>query len=98
MSVEIKSSVRPTQIVRSVMRAHGKPTYMLFTNAYKHCRTVKCYSRGNAIELIGDIRTALIEAGVENFTIKTIPGTPWANRDNDSLQSLIVRIPRTEQA
>lgn len=99
MSVEIKSFVRPTQIVRSVMRAHGKPTYMVFTNSYDHCRTVKCYSRGNAIELIGDIRTALIKAGVEKFTIKTIPSTSWANRynGNNTLDSLIVRIPRTEQ-
>lgn len=100
MSVEIKSFVRPTQIVRSVMRAHGKPTYMIYTNAYEKCRTVKCYSRGNVIELIGDIRTALIKAGVEKFSIKTIPSTSWANRysKDNPLSSLIVRIPRAEQA
>ena len=95
MSVEIKSFVRPTQIVRSVMRAHGKPTYMIFTNSYKHCRTVKCYSRGNAIELIGDIRTALIKAGVQHFKISTRANSAWGGPGVDSL---IVRIPRTEQA
>ena len=94
MSVEIKSFVRPTQIVRSVMRAHGKPTYMIFTNAYDHCRTVKCYSRGaTPVELIGDIRTALIKAGVNDFSIKMRPFSSFFR----PADSLIVRIPRTEQ-
>jgi hypothetical protein len=100
MSVEIKSFVRPTQIVRSVMRAHGKFTYAIFTNAYEHCRTVKCYARGNESALIDDIRTALVKAGVKAFSIKTIPSTSWANRYNGDklIGSLIVRIPRAEQA
>lgn len=99
MTIEIKDVIRPTQIVRSVMRAHGKPSHMVFTNAYEHCHTVKCYARGSAIELIGDIRTALIKAGVNVFSIKTIPSTSWANRYNgdNPYSSLIVRIPRAEQ-
>ena len=95
MTVEIKSFVRPTQIVRGVMRAHGKPTYMIFTNSYKHCRTVKCYARGaTPVELIGDIRTALVKAGVEKFSIKVRPFSSFSR----PVDSLIVRIPRAEQA
>lgn len=92
--MEIKDFVRPTQIVRSVMRAHGKPSELVFTNSYKHCRTVKCYSRGSAIELIGDIRTALIKAGVNNFKIRTRADSAWRGPGVDSV---IVRIPRSEQ-
>jgi hypothetical protein len=99
MTIEIKDVIRPTQIVRSVMRAHGKPSYMIYTNAYDNCRTVKCYARGNQNVLIGDIRTALVKAGVEKFSIKTIPSTPWASRyiGGNTIDSLIVRIPRSEQ-
>ena len=88
-TVEIKSFIRPTTIVRSVMRAHGHSAYMIFTNSYKHCRTVKCYGGNN--ELVGDIRTALVKAGVKDFSIDS--------RDNAFRpDSFIVRIPRTEQA
>ena len=97
MSIEIKDFVRPTQIVRSVMRRYGKKSYMIYTNAYEKCRTVKCYSRDSALELIGDIRTALCKAGVTKFSIKTIPSSQWMGRCS-GLSSLIVRIPRTEQA
>lgn len=92
--MEIKDIIRPTQIVRSVMRAHGKPSYMVFTNAYKHCRTVKCYSRGNASAMIGDIRLALIRAGVQEFKITTRADSAWRGPGVDSV---IVRIPRSEQ-
>ena len=99
-SLEIKHVIRPTQIVRSVMRAHGKPNHMVFTNSYDHCRTVKCYARGDQTVLISDIRAALAKAGVKVFSIKTIPSTSWANRysKDNPLSSLIVRIPRAEQA
>lgn len=99
MTVEIKDVIRPTQIVRSVMRAHGKTTHRIFTNSYDNCRTVKCYASGSENVLIGDIRTALVKAGVKEFSIKTIPSTSWANRHNSNnpYSSLIVRIPRAEQ-
>ena len=89
MTVEIKSFIRPTQIVRSVMRAHGKNPYMIFTNSYKHCRTVKCY--GSSVEMVGDIRTALVKAGVKHFSCNS-KGNPFRS------DSFIVRIPRSEQA
>ena len=98
MSVEIKSFIRPTQIVRGVMRAHGRPAYQIWTNKYEKCRTVKCYVRSNPLELVGDIRTALVKAGVNDFQIKTVDASFWVNRGTNVFQSLIVRIPNTEQA
>lgn len=94
--MEIKDFVRPTQIVRSVMRSHGKLSYEIYTNKYDKCRTVKCYHRGSPLEITGDIRTALIKAGVKSFGIKTITASHWVSPNGD-LQSLIVRIPNTEQ-
>jgi len=93
--MEIKDCIRPTQIVRSVMRQYGKPSYMIYTNRYEKCRTVKCYSRDSAHDLIMDIRQTLIKSGVNDFSIKTIPARVWGRMG--SLQSLIVRIPYTEQ-
>jgi hypothetical protein len=91
---EIKDFVRPTVIVRGVMRAHGKSTEMIFTNKYKMCRTVKCYVRPDKthVELIGDIRTALVKAGVVDFNIKIKDSTTWR-----AANSLIVSIPFKEQ-
>ena len=100
MAPEIKDFIRPTQIVRGVMRAHGKFPEMIFTNKYKTCRTVKCYVRPDItraiymtqVELIGDIRTALVKAGVVDFDIKIKDSTTWR-----AANSLIVRIPFKEQ-
>ena len=79
----IKNVIRPTLIARNVMRLHGKSIDLIWTNTYKHCRTVKCYG-GNA-QLDLDLRNMLSAAGVGGFSIKrTGRGT-------------IVRIPRTEQ-
>ena len=101
MSVEIQYFVSPTQIVRSVIRAH-KPMWVVNTNTSKHYRTVSFRSRnGDASEIIEDIRTALQDAGVEGFSIKTIPYTRWSKYFNKpaphKIESVIVRIPRTEQ-
>ena len=96
MTVEIKSFIRPTQIVRSVMRAHGKNPYMIFTNSYKHCRTVKCYVHNDQSlqNLIDAIRRALEGAGVDELGFRVRPAPFW----RAGVGSLIVRIPRTEQA
>ena len=96
MAPEIKEFVRPTVIVRGVMRAHGKSTEMIFTNKYKTCRTVKCYVRGSATELIGDIRTALVKAGVSAFIIRR-RSNEFSYRGSFGVDSLIVRIPFKEQ-
>ena len=91
---EIKDFIRPTQIVRGVMRAHGKFPEMIFTNKYKTSRTVKCYVRPDKthVELIGDIRTALVKAGVVDFNIKIKDAPHWR-----AANSLIVSIPFKEQ-
>ena len=102
MSINIKSVVRPTLIVRGVMYAHNKN--MVFTNKYPTCRTVKCYF--NPLEcyfdpqvslecLIKDITSALQAAGVREFKIKT--RSPARSNWHRS-SSIIVRIPFSEQA
>jgi hypothetical protein len=87
----LKDFVRPTQIVRSVMRSYDKPSYMVFTNSYKHCRTVKCYGVNREMaEVIGH---ALQAAGVKEFSIKQQEtGAFWRPG-----MVTIVRIPRSEQ-
>lgn len=92
--MQLKDYIRPTTIVRNVMRAHGKPTYMIFTNTYDTCRTVKCYADDNAGELRKAVSEALQQAGVREFIIKTIkPAHPLAR----PVRSFIVRIPFSEQ-
>ena len=94
--MKLKQYIRPTQIVRAVMRAAGKRSDLIWTNSYKQCRTVKCYAHNdqNLQNLIGAIRTALDQAGVNEIGFKVRPGPFWRG----GTQSLIVRIPRTEQA
>ena len=91
--MEIKSVIRPTQIVRAVMRKAGVETYEMFTNSYEKCRTVKCYARGDLDSIMSNIRQALIKAGVQDFKIHSRPSPYWCA----GVDSLIVRIPRTEQ-
>lgn len=87
--MEIKDVIRPTQIVRSVMRRAGKQ--LIYTNAYDHCRTVKCY--GGSEEMSAEIRNMLSAAGVKDFTIKYMKtGAFWRPG-----MVTIVRIPRSEQ-
>jgi len=102
MSVQIKSVVRPTQLVRNVMYKHESTRGLVFTNKYKTCRTVKCYfdPKVGAEELISDITSVLQTAGVQEFKIKTLKYTdPFLlGRMCYTFNSLIVRIPFSEQA
>ena len=93
--MQIKDYIKPTTIVRSVMRTHGKPAYMIFTNKYDTCRTVKCYAGDNSGELRKAVSEALQQAGVREFNIKTISGVGW--RGTRGARSFIVRIPFSEQ-
>lgn len=92
----IKQHIRPTQLVRSVMRSFGRQSYEIWTNKYQHCRTVKCYTRAGEdyVSLFKEIRAALLAAGVNDFSIKHYKD---ANSFYHPLTSLIVRIPNTEQ-
>ena len=47
--------------------------------------------------IVNDIRTALVKAGVKDFQIKTVSGRSF-QYGMIGASSLIVRIPRTEQA
>lgn len=87
----LKDLVRPTTIVRAVMRRHGRPIDQIWTNSYKHCRTVKCY--GGTAEMAEEIGHALQACGVKEFKVKQQQtGAFWRPG-----MVTIVRIPRTEQ-
>lgn len=86
----LKEVIRPTLIARSVMNHDGN--VLVYTNSYKHCRTVKCY--GGSERLTSNLTEALTVAGVKNFKVKVQRSRGWASNENVT----IVRIPRTEQA
>lgn len=97
MNVQLKNFVRPTVIVRSVMRNfvysldNSNGFGFIWTNSYEHCRTVKCY--GASQQMADAIKQALIAAGVKQFKIKQQKsGALWRPG-----MVTIVRIPRTEQ-
>jgi len=95
----LKTYIRPTQIVRSVMRSFGKTS--VFTNRYSTCRTVKCYAIGSRVVMTQDermmreITKALMEAGVQDFEVKQIASNGYSAR---GVGSIIVRIGFEEQA
>lgn len=88
----IKDYVRPTTLVRSVMRKFGVPTYMMFTNNYEKCRTVKCYRlHGLDVEALYDeICNVLRQAGCRGFSLR-LPEGHHSYRPG----SFIVRIPKS---
>lgn len=85
----LKNYVRPTLLVRNVMKSFGKPSELVFTNSYKACRTVKCYGVDPAMQ--DQIASVLVAAGVKDFKIKNTAGRMFRRG------STIVRIPRSEQ-
>lgn len=91
---QLKQFISPSVVVRNIMRAHGKQTNEIWTNAYPKCWTVKCYagSLGLSVELdkelVEEVTNALTLIGVTGFKIKR----KWIK---DSIgPSIIVRIPR----
>lgn len=74
-----------TKLVREIMRKFGR--IAIWTNKYKNCRTVKCYSGKRDAEMIKKIAKALGERNVE-FSITETPGWAWHASD-----SIIVRVP-----
>ena len=88
----IKDYVAPTTLVRSVMRKFGVPTYMMFTNNYEKCRTVKCY-RLNDLDIgamYDEIADVLRQAGVRGFSLR-LPESHYSFRPG----SFIIRIPKS---
>lgn len=92
--METKDYIRPTVLVRSIMRKFGVPEYMMYTNTYVKCRTVKCYRLNdmNISDLYDEVYEQLEKAGVRDFDIH-MPDGHSSYRPG----SFIVRIPRTEQ-
>jgi len=85
--MEVKSFIKPTTIVRSIMQKHGAPKHMIWTNRYEKCKTVKCYIHNlDTVSLAADISEVLEKSGVNGFHIK-----------NFNRISFIVRIPLSEQ-
>jgi hypothetical protein len=89
----LKQYIRPTTLVRNIMKSFGKNQGLIFTNTYEKCRTVKCYGGSPELELA--IRNELTAAGVSGYSIKRRPFTTWGGY---TTTSFIVRIPRSEQA
>lgn len=83
----LKDFVRPTAVVRNIMKHYGRSSELVFTNSYKHCRTVKCY--GYSDQMVEEISSALRLLGVKSFDVKA--------RCCGYGRSTIVRIPRSEQ-
>lgn len=75
MITNLSQVIRPTVIVRQILRMHGVPTFLMFTNSYKSCNTVKAYPRDvdNITDAVKDITFALTQAGVTGFEIKQNP-------------------------
>lgn len=79
--------IRPTEVVRRLMYAHGAIPSRTFTNSYDNCRTVKCYVRQ-----IRDV-DAFARDLLEMYT-KLELGCP---QTHSTPRGLIVRIPRSLQ-
>lgn len=80
--------MRPTLIVRQIMRKHNKSR--VFTNLYDTCRTVKCYARPSEnAEMIAEIEETLSKQGVA-CSVKRIKHVAqgWG-----PFPSIIVRLP-----
>ena len=68
----IKNFISATKLVRSVLRANDIPTYFIWTNDYKKCKTVKTYQFRwfDADKAEKEIAEVLTAAGYKNFTFK----------------------------
>ena len=79
--------IRPTEVVRRLMYAHGASPSRTFTNSYDNCRTVKCYVR--------QIRDAdAFARDLLDMYTKLELGCP---QTYSTPRGLIVRIPRSLQ-
>ena len=88
--------IRPTEVVRRLMYAHGASPVLTYTNSYKRCRTVKCYA--------GQLKDeeAFKRDLLDMFT-KLELGCPQVYRTESysvhrNTSAMIVRIPRSMQA
>jgi hypothetical protein len=91
----LKQYIRPTVIVRNVMRTFGRPSYAIYTNKYEKCRTVKCYAQGEYVKMMAAIKAELIGAGVTDFEVKVYKD---GNSSAWNVPAVIVRIPNEQMS
>lgn len=79
-----------TKIVRKVIRKHEKHVVWLYTNKYKHCRTVKVANKLSAAAR-QELVYSLTQAGCEDHSVYEISNrtVAWHGRR----VSTIIRIP-----
>lgn len=77
-----------TRVIREIMRKHGHRD--IYTNKYKNCRTVKCYSNPRTnTKMFKELMTELKQHGME-FEIK-ITKAPY----KWSTAGVVIRVPIT---
>ena len=81
-----------TKIARNIIRACNKRRVELWTNKYKHCRTVKCYLTDDTAE--NEI-VAMVAKHLPNATVKVVasPFNSGSSYNSYFPPSLIIRIP-----
>lgn len=87
--------ITPTVAVRRLMRAHGVRSWGVFTNKYKHCRTVKCYTGQIKFfhSFMDDLKALYAELGYGELEYNMTP----TYSDFRDTRAFIVRIPNTLQ-
>jgi hypothetical protein len=84
-------SLQYTQLVRDTIRKHRKGYTTMYTNKYKHCRTVKCYGGEKNKKLCRKIDEALIAVGSVGHSVNILKSKcPFYGYVN---KSIIVRLP-----
>ena len=70
----IKNFISATKLVRSVLRANDIPSYFIWTNDYKKCKTVKTYNFRwfDADKAKNEITEVLTAAGYKDFSFKLV--------------------------
>lgn len=87
--IDMTKIVRPTAAVRRLMAAHGAASWLIFTNTYKTCRTVKCYT--HHLKTVKQFKQELLDM------FETLGyGCPQMYQSNEG--GLIVRIPHSLQS
>lgn len=86
---KVMQFIRPTNIVRQIMYKHGRDPYCVWTNNYEHCRTVKCYSAGQARDdnMLEEILDVLQELQIK-FQIRFTSGSMFRPG------AVIIRLPK----
>jgi hypothetical protein len=89
---QLKDFIRPSIVVRNIMRAHGRLGHEIWTNRYDKFSSVKCYAEDEGLgaildeEMVNEINNALTLMGVVDFRVRRC-------NNSKAPPSIIVRIP-----